>query len=809
MRALLAARARRSFAALLAAPVALVLAVLVPFAGMATLSAQPPPRTLEHPSRVRITPQAPSTLSLYLYGGLTTQAGVIINADGTLNASAVIGPGTITFTEWSDNGCSMGEVPVFSGTVWQCGAGGGGGGFLGFADGSAPTPGGYFASDTDTGLFRPTADTIAASVGGSEVLRLDSAGRLGLGVTSVQQKLHLYQASGQLAQRLERGDQETWDITVNTNLQFQHVEGVVTALTLEATSGFVGVLNTNPAYALDVTGDVQLSGTLRLTSGTVAGHLLPATADTYNLGSAALPWQFAWITQLNSLLFVEETAQLFGGYQIVGKQVGTFDAAVASAATTINLGETITPPAWIVVRSHTTAGIAATEYIRVVSLSAGTTYNVERDITGLHGTDPAWADGTPWLLLGTQGDGRVEVYSTSGIPRISIGINNDSASSAYHVTTNNPADFTELVRIGGLDGMPGAGTGNYGIYAGDSSEFLSFFGGNLTVSGEVRANAGYIGSGSGVVTIDSSGLDVGSSGRIKGGTGVTYSAGTGFFLGFNGGVPVARIGTTSEYVRWNGTGLEVAGGNFSAPSISAAAVTASRLSGGASAFNTGTGYWLDYNGGTPQFRIGTVSGNRMSWDGAELTLVTNRFTLDDDGLAVSLASSEALSNPFAYRWLGGSLGGNMYLQGYETGAARLLVLKNSVNSGSAGSITLSAIGGSTEDARLTVGADDVNNVSSVSFAVVTRTLGFEYDGSAWRFAPGTLSTNSIDLGGPGRRFRDIYFSEPTTGASGLFPLVTLNGRIMAKSNGYNGSIVVAGCTISVEFGLITGKAGGC
>jgi hypothetical protein len=56
-------------------------------------------------------------------------------------------------------------------------------------DGSAGTPGLRFLSDTNVGLFRPTTDTLAIATGGSERLRIDSSGRLGLGVSDPVEKL--------------------------------------------------------------------------------------------------------------------------------------------------------------------------------------------------------------------------------------------------------------------------------------------------------------------------------------------------------------------------------------------------------------------------------------------------------------------------------------------------------------------------------------------------------------------------------------------------------------------------------------------
>ena len=49
--------------------------------------------------------------------------------------------------------------------------------------------------------------------------------------------------------------------------------------------------------------------------------------------------------------------------------------------------------------------------------------------------------------------------------------------------------------------------------------------------------------------------------------------------------------------------------------------TGGSLRSGATSFSAGTGWWMDYNGGTPQFRIGNPAGNRLSWNGTTLTIV--------------------------------------------------------------------------------------------------------------------------------------------------------------------------------------------
>ena len=43
-------------------------------------------------------------------------------------------------------------------------------------DGSSSSPGAFFASDTNTGFFRPASDTIGYAVGGNEEFRMTSGG---------------------------------------------------------------------------------------------------------------------------------------------------------------------------------------------------------------------------------------------------------------------------------------------------------------------------------------------------------------------------------------------------------------------------------------------------------------------------------------------------------------------------------------------------------------------------------------------------------------------------------------------------------
>jgi len=59
------------------------------------------------------------------------------------------------------------------------------------AAGAVGTPSLTTSGDTNTGIFFPSADTIAFTEGGAEAMRIDSSGRVGIGISSPTSKLHI------------------------------------------------------------------------------------------------------------------------------------------------------------------------------------------------------------------------------------------------------------------------------------------------------------------------------------------------------------------------------------------------------------------------------------------------------------------------------------------------------------------------------------------------------------------------------------------------------------------------------------------
>lgn len=249
----------------------------------------------------------------------------------------------------------------------------------------------------------------------------------------------------------------------------------------------------------------------------------------------------------------------------------------------------------------------------------------------------------------------------------------------------------------------------------------------LTVVGTINAESGYLKN----MTV-SGALDLASSGVIKSGK-TAYGSGTGIWIEYNGGSPRMDIGSATRYLRWDGTNLTFTGSlsgadgtfsgslsaatgsftgsltataltitgsaNFSgagsiglpgggtitssvfdinSASMSGIAVdgaitvsTSGHIKSGKSGYASGTGWYLDYNGGTPRFDIGSTS-KYLRWDGSALTFRgkisdSDGSYWDDTGFVFKSPTSQADS----IRWVNTTYtldsGGGSYSDGDTPG----------------------------------------------------------------------------------------------------------------------------------------------
>ncbi len=206
---------------------------------------------------------------------------------------------------------------------------------------------------------------------------------------------------------------------------------------------------TNSSGNLEISpsgGDVSIIGSLGTTW--VGSNLIPKLTDTYDLGSSTLLWRKGYLSELDTLIFAENTITLLGGWFYVTKDQGVLPADVAAAATTIDFGKDMTPNDFIVFR-----GILMVEYMQIGALVSGTTYNVTRNLDGTGAND--WPAGTPFAVLGNTGNGRIELnaYDT---PRVQV----IQQGATYNAQT-------EVLRFGDLNGNWGYSSQTWGTAIGE------------------------------------------------------------------------------------------------------------------------------------------------------------------------------------------------------------------------------------------------------------------------------------------------------------------------------------------------------
>jgi hypothetical protein len=217
---------------------------------------------------------------------------------GTINTTA----GTITTLNSTTGTITTGVIPTLT-SITKITSG----------TGTAAAPAISPTGDTNTGIFFPAADTIAFAEGGTEGMRIDSSGNVGIGTTSPSTKLdvdgvlQLRAVSGEGGQmQLLNTDNASNGLVIDVSAadtgrifcsnnnsvlqlgQLAGTGGIVSLYTAGAErlridgSGNVGIGDSSPAAKLDV------NGSFNATSGTIP-TLVATTLLTTGTGTAAAP----------------------------------------------------------------------------------------------------------------------------------------------------------------------------------------------------------------------------------------------------------------------------------------------------------------------------------------------------------------------------------------------------------------------------------------------------------------------------------------------------------------------------------------
>ena len=180
-------------------------------------------------------------------------------------------------------------------------------------DGSAGTPA-VQGTDTNTGVYFPAADTLSASTGGTERMRIDSSGNVGIGTSSPTAKLDV-QGSASTYSRIKGGagtnqgsslyvtkagsadtltafgdranivggtPDQAAAIYTGPSVPFVFDVGGIERMRIDASSGNVGVGTSSPSYPLTVqSSNAEMATLTRNVNVSVSG----AAGVNFNLGA--------------------------------------------------------------------------------------------------------------------------------------------------------------------------------------------------------------------------------------------------------------------------------------------------------------------------------------------------------------------------------------------------------------------------------------------------------------------------------------------------------------------------------------------
>lgn len=266
-------------------------------------------------------------------------------------------------------------------------------------DGTAATPS-VQGADANTGIFFPAADTVALTTGGTERLRVDSSGNVGIGTsspTSLGTGIATLELKGNSASQTDRaGGINFMRYDGNPGMYVYHADDASYISSLSTyplliqtngdermritAAGNVGIGKTNPAYSLEVVSDISASGFATF------GRLVLRSAE----GTVTAPTQITASTILGVLDFTGNNATP-NSYNTIASIRGVSDGAITSTSS----------PGYLTFRTTTSGSASTQERMRIASDGVVT-------ITNLAGTGTRTVTATSTGVLAAASDSRLK-----------------------------------------------------------------------------------------------------------------------------------------------------------------------------------------------------------------------------------------------------------------------------------------------------------------------------------------------------------------------------------------------------------------
>jgi hypothetical protein len=305
--------------------------------------------------------------------------------------------------------------------------------------------------------------------------------------------------------------------------------------------------------------------------------------------------------------------------------------------------------------------------------------------------------------------------------------------------------------------------------------------------------------------------------------------------------------TASEIATGAVTAIKISVTNLAAVSASMGALTVDNtltmatggvLKSGATAYNSGTGYWLEHNAGAPRFFIGNSAGNKLTWDGSALSItgaitatsgtftgeinassgsITGALTMGASG-KINIDSGNAVLDSAGIKLATGSSdgSGSRALQFWSSaaeaaaGTGSVLSYISAATSSSNHNLYLRSLGGTTASIKIqaATGAGGnayiylKDNVTDASIAMYASTLTF--NNSAVLTAASSVDADYLDGAA------SSAFGQLATAAS-WSAIQTFNGGLRIGGDpgaGSSGKVSLTNATSGTSTGYGTVKMGG-
>ena len=335
---------------------------------------------------------------------------------------------------------------------------------IAFENGSAAAPSIYFKdSGTDTGIYSPGTDQVAITTGGTGRLFVDSSGRVGLGTSSVDELLHLKGGSaasttvkvestataserssihffnGSVSRGRVGGSNDFDGLTLDSSttesaaaIRFRTGGASLTTKMTLTSGGSLGIGNTAPRGALDVTGNIFASGGSQIqitgNSGTTGLQLIGQDAAESLIGTMSSQ-ALAFRTASTERARIDSSGRLL---------VGTSTSIDGNAIQVVNNVTSF--------RFSDNSGSSGFACTHSRNATPGL-HTIVQNGDQLGYVSFRGSDGTQFL------DGAFILASVDGTP----GVNDMPGRLSFHTTADGASSSTERMKIG-ADGFVKIGT---------------------------------------------------------------------------------------------------------------------------------------------------------------------------------------------------------------------------------------------------------------------------------------------------------------------------------------------------------------